>query len=81
MHELKQVDPHDRLRMYHPVSSRGKQIYVHAKIAIVDDGIDQSNRFFDPTGFSYPAGFPKCDARDANANGTDDSDPDQPKPA
>jgi minor extracellular serine protease Vpr len=29
------------------------------KIAVVDDGIDQTNRFFDPTGFSYPAGFPK----------------------
>ena len=29
------------------------------KIAVVDDGIDQSNPFFDPTGFSYPAGFPK----------------------
>ena len=29
------------------------------KIAIVDDGIDQSNAFFDPSGFSYPAGFPR----------------------
>ena len=29
------------------------------KIAIVDDGVDQANRFFDPAGFSYPAGFPK----------------------
>ena len=29
------------------------------KIAVVDDGIDQSNAFFDPTGFSYPAGFPR----------------------
>ncbi|HVA31590.1 MAG TPA: S8 family serine peptidase, partial [Gaiellaceae bacterium] len=29
------------------------------KIAVVDDGIDQSNPFFDPAGFSYPAGFPK----------------------
>ncbi|HET8949730.1 MAG TPA: S8 family serine peptidase [Solirubrobacteraceae bacterium] len=29
------------------------------KIAIVDDGIDQTNRFFDPQGYSYPAGFPK----------------------
>ena len=29
------------------------------KIAVVDDGVDQSNPFFDPTGFSYPAGFPK----------------------
>ena len=29
------------------------------KIAIVDDGIDQSNAFFDPTSFAYPAGFPR----------------------
>ncbi|MHB8470441.1 MAG: S8 family serine peptidase, partial [Gaiellaceae bacterium] len=33
------------------------------KIAIVDDGIDQTNPFFDPTGFSYPAGFPKGAAK------------------
>jgi subtilisin family serine protease len=29
------------------------------KIAVVDDGIDQTNVFFDPKGFAYPAGFPK----------------------
>ena len=29
------------------------------KIGIVDDGIDQSNPFFSPTGFSYPASFPR----------------------
>jgi minor extracellular serine protease Vpr len=29
------------------------------KIAIVDDGIDQTNPFFDPAGFHYPPGFPK----------------------
>ena len=29
------------------------------KIAIIDDGIDQTHIFFDPTGFSYPGGFPK----------------------
>src|SRR5439155_4632164 len=29
------------------------------KIAVVDDGVDQSNAFFDPTGFTYPAGFPR----------------------
>jgi subtilisin family serine protease len=29
------------------------------KIAIVDDGIDQTNPFFDPKGFAYPAGFPR----------------------
>jgi len=31
------------------------------KIAIVDDGIDQTNPFFKPSGFSYPPGFPKGD--------------------
>jgi len=29
------------------------------KIGIIDDGIDQTNPFFDPTGYSYPPGFPK----------------------
>jgi subtilisin family serine protease len=29
------------------------------KIGIVDDGIDPANRFFDPEGLTYPAGFPK----------------------
>jgi minor extracellular serine protease Vpr len=29
------------------------------KIAIVDDGIDQTNSFFDSTTFQYPAGFPR----------------------
>jgi subtilisin family serine protease len=29
------------------------------KIAIVDDGIDQNHPFFAPTGYTYPAGFPK----------------------
>ncbi|MGB2954297.1 MAG: S8 family serine peptidase [Gaiellaceae bacterium] len=29
------------------------------KIGIVDDGIDPTNSFFNPSGFSYPAGFPK----------------------
>ena len=29
------------------------------KIAIVDDGIDQTHPFFAPAGFAYPAGFPK----------------------
>ena len=29
------------------------------KIAVVDDGIDVASRFFDPTGYSYPPGFPK----------------------
>src|SRR5439155_1164218 len=29
------------------------------KIGVVDDGIDAANPFFNPAGFSYPAGFPK----------------------
>jgi len=29
------------------------------KIAVVDDGIDQTNPFFSPASFAYPAGFPR----------------------
>ena len=29
------------------------------KIGIIDDGINQTHPYFDPTGFTYPAGFPK----------------------
>jgi minor extracellular serine protease Vpr len=29
------------------------------KIGVVDDGVDQTNQFFNPSGFAYPAGFPK----------------------
>src|SRR5581483_7956515 len=29
------------------------------KIALVDDGIDQAHPYFNPSGFAYPAGFPK----------------------
>src|SRR5947208_5370954 len=29
------------------------------KIGIIDDGIDQTHPFFDPTGYAYPPGFPK----------------------
>src|SRR6266511_2855231 len=29
------------------------------KIGVVDDGIDNTNPFLSPAGFSYPAGFPK----------------------
>jgi minor extracellular serine protease Vpr len=32
------------------------------KVGIIDSGVDYRHPFFDPTGFSYPAGFPKCDA-------------------
>jgi minor extracellular serine protease Vpr len=33
------------------------------KIAVVDDGIDETNRFFRPNGFAYPPGFPKGSRR------------------
>ncbi|HVM16479.1 MAG TPA: S8 family serine peptidase [Gaiellaceae bacterium] len=33
------------------------------KIAVVDDGIDQTNPFFDPRGYSYPPGYPKGGTR------------------
>lgn len=29
------------------------------KIGVVDDGIDETNPYFEPAGFSYPPGFPK----------------------
>jgi minor extracellular serine protease Vpr len=29
------------------------------KIAVVDDGVDQTSAFFAPAGYSYPPGFPK----------------------
>ena len=32
------------------------------KIGIVDDGVDQTHPFFDPRGFTLPAGFPKGNA-------------------
>ncbi|HEX6702416.1 MAG TPA: S8 family serine peptidase [Gaiellaceae bacterium] len=31
------------------------------KIGVVDDGVDQTNPFFSPAGYSYPAGFPLGD--------------------
>lgn len=36
---LKARDPHRRLRIYHPFTTRGAPIYVHAKVLIVDDRI------------------------------------------
>lgn len=33
------------------------------KVAVIDTGIYISNTFFSPTGFEYPAGFPKGQAR------------------
>src|SRR5262249_45059122 len=41
------------------------------KIGDIDSGIDETHPFFDSTGFSYPAGFPKCDARDSLTNQED----------
>jgi len=35
------------------------------KIGDIDTGIDESHPFFDPSGFTYPSGFPKCDAADS----------------
>ncbi|HEU0303848.1 MAG TPA: S8 family serine peptidase [Gaiellaceae bacterium] len=29
------------------------------KIGVIDDGVDQSHPFFNPAGYTYPAGFPK----------------------
>ena len=37
------------------------------KVGIIDSGVDYRHPFFDPAGFSYPAGFPKCDS--ANMTG------------
>jgi subtilisin family serine protease len=33
------------------------------KIGIIDDGVDASHPYFDPTGYSYPPGFPKGQTR------------------
>jgi minor extracellular serine protease Vpr len=41
------------------------------KIGDIDSGIDETHPFFDPTGFSYPPGFPKCDAADSNSHHKD----------
>jgi minor extracellular serine protease Vpr len=41
------------------------------KIGDIDTGIDNTHPFFDPTGFSYPAGFPKCDAADSTSHTPD----------
>ena len=41
------------------------------KIGDIDSGIDETHPFFDPTGFSYPTGFPKCDAADSASNTPD----------
>jgi subtilisin family serine protease len=37
------------------LASAGQSI----KIGVIDDGIDQAHPYFNPSGFTYPAGFPK----------------------
>src|SRR5215470_16166839 len=41
------------------------------KIGDIDTGIDNTHPFFDPRGFSYPPGFPKCDAADSTTHTPD----------
>jgi subtilisin family serine protease len=41
------------------------------KIGDIDTGIDHLHPFFDPTGFTYPEGFPKCDAADSASHHED----------
>ncbi|MER3418038.1 MAG: hypothetical protein C4343_02775 [Chloroflexota bacterium] len=41
------------------------------KVGVIDTGIDVDHPFFDPTGFSYPTGFPKCDAADSASHQPD----------
>ena len=41
------------------------------KIGDIDGGIEETHPFFDPTGFSYPPGFPKCDAEDSDSHHPD----------
>src|SRR5882724_10009214 len=41
------------------------------KIGDIDTGIDNTHPFFDPTGFTYPTGFPKCDAADSTSHHQD----------
>src|SRR5207249_12229735 len=33
------------------------------KIGIIDEGVDQTHPFFDPQGYTAPAGYPKGDTR------------------
>src|SRR4029077_5622475 len=41
------------------------------KIGDIDTGIDETHPFFDPNGFTYPEGFPKCDAADSASHHED----------
>src|SRR5438067_8244936 len=38
------------------------------KIGDIDTGIDENHPFFDPSGFAYPSGFPKCDSADSSTH-------------
>ena len=39
------------------------------KIGIIDDGLDASNPYFNPSGFQYPPGFPKGQTKATTAEG------------
>src|SRR5438477_5862720 len=82
--------------LYHPVLSESHKIInagaawtaaggranagAGIKIGDIDTGIDESHPFFDPTGFSYPPGFPKCDSADsASHHGDHDCEHVSPK--
>lgn len=41
------------------------------KVGVIDTGIDPDHPFFDPTGFDYPPGFPKCDAANSASHRAD----------
>lgn len=45
------------------LSSAGQGV----KIGIIDDGVDQTHPYFDPTGYSYPSGYPKGNSTYATA--------------
>jgi phosphatidylserine/phosphatidylglycerophosphate/cardiolipin synthase-like enzyme len=36
---LREQDPHERLRLYHPFTAGGRAIYVHAKVTVIDDEV------------------------------------------
>src|SRR5437762_1208096 len=73
--------------LYHPILSESHKIINAAgawnsaggrsnagagiKIGDIDTGIDEMHPFFDPAGFSYPSGFPKCDAADSTTHNPD----------
>jgi subtilisin family serine protease len=54
-------------------AAAGGRATAGARIMIgdIDTGIDNTHPFFDPSGFSYPSGFPKCDAADSNSHHQD----------